>query len=365
MCNQHTLADKSHGYTLSECRERTRLLALYQCWRSFFYEGEHPREKGNRKEISMEILLQVVLLIVGFVMLVKGADWFVGGAAKIADKFGIPHLVVGLTIVAMGTSAPEAAVSISAGLQGSASIAVGNVVGSNIMNILLILGLTAVIKTIAVQTSTVKYEIPFMIGITVLFVCLGFFDGTIGRLDGIVLLVLMVVYLIYLLHMAKAGKTEIEEIDDVGNNNMPMLIAAVIVGGVLIVWGADVTVDAASKIAAALGMSQRLIGLTIVAFGTSLPELITSATAACKGKADIAIGNIVGSNIFNILFVIGITGVITPIPYAASFAMDSIICIVAAVLLFIFVLLNKKLTRTSGIIMLAAYAAYFGYLLVG
>lgn len=310
----------------------------------------------------MQIVIQLLLLVVGFCLLMKGADWFVEGASAIADKFGIPQLVIGLTIVAIGTSLPEAAVSISAALKGSAEITVGNVVGSNIMNILIILGLTSVICAIPVQKSTVRYEIPFVIVITAVLALLGLLDNTVGRIDGVLLWVLMGVYMVYLLKMAKNGTAPEEETK---GKKMPVwkMLLMVVVGAVMIVLGSDVTVDAATQLATIFGMSERFIGLTIVALGTSLPELVTSVTAAVKGKADIAMGNIVGSNIFNILFVVGITAVITPVPYSSNFLVDSLVAIGAAVLLLLCVLKGKKLTRPGGLIMLVGYAVYFVYLM--
>ena len=312
----------------------------------------------------MQIALQLLLLVVGFVMLIKGADWFVDGASKIADKFGIPQLVIGLTIVAMGTSAPEAAVSITSALKGSAGITIGNVVGSNIMNVLVILGLTAVIRAIAVKKSTICYEIPFTIVITVILALLGLIDNTVGRLDGIILWVLMIVYLIYLLRIAKKGQDVVEDVPELTKKDtLPRMLLTIVAGAVLIVWGADVTVDAATELATIFGMSDRLIGLTIVAFGTSLPELVTSVTAAIKGKADIAVGNIVGSNIFNILFVVGTTALITPVVYSGGFMVDTLVAVGTMVLLLVCVLPKKKLGRLGGLVMLAGYAAYFVYLI--
>ena len=309
----------------------------------------------------MEILLQVLLLVVGFVMLMKGADWFVEGASQIADRLGIPQLVIGLTIVAMGTSLPEAAVSISAATQGSAEITIGNVVGSNIMNVLVILGLTAVVCVIPVQKSTVRYEIPFMILITAVLAGLGLADNQVSRPEGLILWAFMILYLFYLLRMAKNGTGG----EEAGGKKRPiwLLILMVLVGAAMIVFGSDITVDAATAIAKIFGMSERFIGLTIVAFGTSLPELVTSVTAAVKGKTDIAVGNIVGSNIFNILFVVGTTALITPVAYNSVFLVDSIIAIAAALFLFLCVFRNKKLGRLGGILMLAAYAGYFVYLI--
>lgn len=312
----------------------------------------------------MAIVYQVVLLVVGFVMLIKGADWFVEGASKIADRFGIPQLVIGLTIVAMGTSAPEAAVSIASALKGSAEITIGNVLGSNILNVLIILGLTAVVRAIAVQKSTIKYEIPFTILVTVLMGVLGLTDGVISRGEGVILWACFLVYMVYLLIMAKKGQnTDGEVKKEEKKDPMWKLILLVIIGVVLIVFGSDVSVDAATALAKIFGMSERLIGLTIVALGTSLPELVTSVTAAIKGKADIAVGNIVGSNIFNILFVVGTTALITPVAYSASFMVDTVTAIATMVLLFICVLPKKKLGRLAGMIMLVSYVAYFIYLI--
>lgn len=314
----------------------------------------------------MNVAVQLLFLVIGFVMLVKGADWFVEGASKVAEKFGIPQLVIGLTIVAIGTSLPEAAVSTSAALKGSAEITIGNVVGSNILNILLILGITSVISPLAVQKSTIKYELPMVIGATVLLAALGLFDGTIGRIDGVILLAGMVLYLLYLLRMARKGQAVAEEQEKEQadkSDGMFKLILLILIGGVMIVWGSDITVDAATELARIFGMSERLIGLTIVAFGTSLPELVTSATAAIKGKADIAVGNIVGSNLFNILFVVGIATTITPVIYQSAFLVDTIVCVATAVLLWVCVLRKQKLERHGGAILLACYVGYFFYLM--
>lgn len=305
------------------------------------------------------ILLQILLLVVGFAMLVKGADWFVDGTAGIARKFGIPQLVIGLTIVAMGTSAPEAAVSITAALKNNAGITIGNVVGSNILNILIILGISAVITALSIQSSTIKYEIPYMIGITLVLLAMGFTGGSVSRLEGGILWILFILYLLYLYRLAKNGKEENIEED---KSPIRLLISA-IVGGIVIVWGSSITVDSASEIAKMIGLSERFIGLTIVALGTSLPELVTSVTAARKGNADIAIGNIVGSNIFNILFVIGTSALITPVPFEANFLIDTTIAALVGVLLWISVFRTKKLTCPWGIVMLVCYGAYFIYLL--
>lgn len=310
----------------------------------------------------MKLLIAIILLVIGFALLVKGADWFVDGAAGIAARFGIPQLVIGLTIVAMGTSAPEAAVSITAALSGNAGITIGNIVGSNILNVLLILGVTAVITNVAVQHSTVKWEMPFMHFITIVLAVLGFTGGTIVFGEGIVLWVLFLIYLGYLFYMAKNGNAE-EETEKM----LPLWkqLLMLVVGICCIVFGSDLTVDNATVIAETFGVDERLIGLTIVAFGTSLPELVTSVTAARKGKADIAIGNIVGSNIFNILFVVGTTALITPVVFETGFLVDSAVALAAGLLLWFGVMKEHQLKRPVGIVMLIAYAAYFVYLLMG
>lgn len=318
----------------------------------------------------MELLLQIILLVVGFAMLIKGADFFVDGAAGVADKFGIPQIIIGLTIVAFGTSAPEAAVSITSALKGSASLAVGNVLGSNIMNVLLILGLTAAIHPIKMQTSTYKIELPFVMFSTVLLAVLGYVGGSIGLVDGIIFWVLLLIFMVYLFRSAKNGRTDLVDMPEEGGETAKpkpvwLLVLLIIGGGVMIVLGSNLTVDSASYIAARFGMSERLIGLTIVAFGTSLPELVTSVIAARKGNSDIAIGNIVGSNIFNILFILGTTALITEIPYAMNFNFDAIVAFAALVILFVLVSnKDKTLKRWGGAVMLASYAAYFVYILI-
>ncbi len=322
----------------------------------------------------MEAVLQIFLLAAGFTMLIKGADFFVDGSSGIASRFGIPQLVVGLTIVAMGTSAPEAAVSISAALKGNAGITIGNVAGSNILNILIILGLTAFLakKIVPVASSTIKYEMPFMTVITFILLWMGYAGNEITRLEGAGLWVVFLLYLFYLLKMAKKG-AEGNSGDDEGDisgkggdkkeKSMAMLLSFTVVGLVLIVIGSSVTVDAATAIARIIGLSERFIGLTIVALGTSLPELFTSVSAARKGNADIAIGNIVGSNIFNILFVVGTSALITPVVFESKFIVDFIVAVAAGVLLWIFSFNGKSLNRAEGGLLLLGYFGYFIYLL--
>lgn len=312
----------------------------------------------------MNIFIAIALLIVGFVMLTKGADWFVDGSSALAFRLGIPQLVIGLTIVAMGTSAPEAAVSITSALKGNEGITVGNVVGSNIMNILLILGIASVIVPLAVQKSTRMIEIPYMIAITVLFGVLGYTGEMVTRVEGGILWIAFLIYLGYLLWMAKKGKEDNEP--DEKQKSLPVQLLMILVGLVCIVLGSDFVVDGATEIAKVIGISERIIGLTIVAFGTSLPELVTSIAAARRGNADIAIGNIVGSNVFNILFVAGTSALISPVVFESKFVLDTAVATATAVLLLVCVC-NKegKLKRSDGIIMLLAYAAYFVKLLIG
>ena len=307
----------------------------------------------------MNIILQLALLTVGFVMLVKGSDWFVDGAASIAAKFRIPQIIIGLTIVAMGTSAPEAAVSITAASAGSADITVGNIVGSNILNVLVILGLSAAIIAVPIGKSTQKIDAPFMIAISAIFLLLGW-DGTITRLDGVILLVLFISYIGYMIWSALHANEEGDEIKDM---KVWQMCLATVGGLALVVWGADVAVDAATELATIFGMSERFIGLTVVALGTSLPELFTSVTAARKGNADIAIGNIVGSNLFNILFVVGLSSMIIDVPFAPNFRIDMAVAIAAPLFMWLASLKGMKLVRWHGIVMLAGYVAYFLYLL--
>lgn len=306
----------------------------------------------------------IVGLIIGFLLLIKGADFFVEGASKIAEKFHIPQIVIGLTIVAFGTSAPEAAISINAALQGNAGISIGNVVGSNIMNILLILGITAVIAKVPVKKTTLQIEMPFVVVITLVLLLLGKLGGQLSRLDGGILWVLFLFFLYYLYRLSKKGNGEGEEETSLRpKDTIPRLLILTLVGLICIVVGSDVTVNGATGIAKAIGISDRIIGLTVVAFGTSLPELITSTTAAMRGKTDIAVGNIVGSNIFNILFVIGTAALISPIGFADKFIFDTVMAIIAAILLFAFCFRKRELTRVGGIFMLLIYAAYFIYIL--
>lgn len=308
------------------------------------------------------MLWQVMILLAGFLFLVKGADWFVEGAACIAKKLGIPQLVIGLTIVAMGTSMPEAAVSVTAAMQQNAGITVGNVVGSNILNILIILGITAVITNVTIQRSTLHYEIPFMLAVTALLLGFGITGGRITFMEGVIFWIFFLAYLGYLFVMAR--KENAGEEGTVKDFPIWKCLLLMVLGGILVVKGSDFAVSGASAIARYFGMSERFIGLTIVALGTSLPELVTSVTAARRGNAGIAIGNIVGSNIFNILFVIGTAALICPVPFERKFIADTVIAIGAGVVLWLGTFRNRELRKPCGIVMLLCYAAYFAYLCV-
>ena len=314
----------------------------------------------------MSVFLNVLFLLLGFVFLAKGADFFVDGASSIAKRFNIPQIVIGLTIVAMGTSMPEAAVSIKAAISGNADISIGNVVGSNILNILIILGVSSVVFPLAVKRITQKIDIPIVIGASVTLLLLGLL-GKIYFWGGIILLLMFVAYLTYLFFTAKNNK---ESGDDNSSGekteikDMPVWKSSifVVLGATLIIFGSEFAVETATSLAKMAGWSDAFIGLTIVALGTSLPELFTSVMAAIKKNSDIAIGNIVGSNIFNILFILGITSLITPINFVSSFLIDTAISIACAVLLLVLSLRSGKLNRWGGAVMLLSYGGYFVYL---
>lgn len=307
----------------------------------------------------MAIFLNILFLILGFVFLAKGADFFVDGASSIAKRFKIPQLVIGLTIVAMGTSMPEAAVSIKAAISGNADISIGNVVGSNILNILIILGVSSVIFPLMVKKSTLRVDIPIVIGATTVLFLLGL-SGKVFWWGGLIMLLGFGIYLTYLFIGAKKNNED----DETEIKDMPIWksVIFVILGIALIIFGSEFAVETATNLAKMAGWSDAFIGLTIVALGTSLPELFTSVMAAIKKNPDIAIGNVVGSNIFNILFILGITSLIIPINFAPSFLIDTVISLSCAVLLLVLSLKGGKLKRWGGAIMLISYGGYFAYL---
>lgn len=322
----------------------------------------------------MQILTMILLLVGGLALLTKGADVFVDGASGLASKLGIPPLVIGLTIVALGTSAPEAAISIVSSIQAADAITIANVFGSNIVNVLVILGLTSLIAEIPVQKSTLLVEIPFVFVTTALLLLLCINGGVLGRLDAAVLLALLFGYLIYLVFSVKgaekdeggAGAAAELAGGQLGRDerSVKRLVAISVAGAAAICVGARFTVDGATQLAQMLGMTERVIGLTVVAMGTSLPELVTSITAARKGQTDIAFGNVVGSSILNILFVLGVSGIISPVPFAPELMFDGVISIVAMVLVWLVCVRNRKLSRIGGVSLLLVYAVYLGYILL-
>ena len=309
----------------------------------------------------MELVLSVLLLAVGFVLLVKGADWFVDGSSSVARLLKIPSVIIGLTIVSIGTSAPEAAVSITASLAGSNEIAVSNVVGSNIFNLLVVIGVCAIIKSFATDKDIIKRDLPINTIVSVILLGM-ILDGTLSRIDGIILLALMVLYILMLVKNALKNRDEGEEIKTMSPLKSILFI---IVGIAAIVLGGDFVVDNAKVIASALGMGDMLIGLTIVAVGTSLPELVTSIVAARKGESGLALGNAVGSCIFNILLILGISSTLSPIqlsPVSASESIvDASVLIGVTVLTYLFSRTKEKTVRWEGIIYVLVYSAYIAY----
>lgn len=305
-------------------------------------------------------MLMYALLIVGFVLLIKGADFFVDGSSSIARILKVPSVVIGLTIVAMGTSAPEAAVSITAGISGNSDISLGNVIGSNIFNLLMVIGISAIIHPIKSQTEIIKRDMWWNIGISaILFLFL--FDRKISRFEGILLLFGMATYLFFVIRSAIKNRSDGETLTTM---SVPKSILAMILGLAAIIIGGNLVVDNASLIAKAWGMSDTLVGLTIVAIGTSLPELVTSIVAARKGDSGIALGNAVGSCIFNIMFILGMAAVLTPIHAAPELIIDSVILIFVSVIMLIFALSKKSTNRLEGIICTILYVTYSIYIIL-
>lgn len=313
----------------------------------------------------------VLFLVLGFVFLVKGADIFVEGSSSIAKRLHVPSIIIGLTIVAMGTSLPETAVSVTASLANNNALAVSNAVGSNIFNLMVVIGFCAVLTPVAVQRDVLKRDFPFSMLCAVLLFALGCIGPMIlGHFDGVILLVLFAVYVVFLIRSAlkasKSGNTSddesiaaAEEMKMISVSKSIFFIAA---GAVGIALGGDVVVNSASNIATKFGMSQTLVGLTIVSIGTSLPELVTSIVAARKNEVDMALGNAIGSNIFNILMVLGIASAISPIAFLTENLVDIAILMVFSVLVWIFAWTRRKLTKPEGAVMLLLYAAYVVYI---
>lgn len=320
------------------------------------------------------MLKSVIFLLIGFLLLVKGADWFVEGASSIARHLRIPSLVIGLTIVAFGTSAPELAVSITAAIKGSNDIAIGNVVGSNIFNLLVVIGMSAMICPLSIKPSIIKKDYPLSI-VAVLLLNVLIMDQlftknspmTLGRLDGIFLLIGFGIFMYLTIKDAFKSRAKnlcVPEAETAIGYPMGKSILISLVGLAGIIIGGDMTVNGAKEIARAFGLSEALIGLTIVAVGTSLPELVTSIVAAKKGESDIAIGNVVGSNIFNIFLILGVSSTILPMNISKTYLYDVGLLTIVSILIYIPILLKKKIGRVMGTIMTCSYIAYTAYLIM-
>lgn len=327
--------------------------------------------------------MNYILLLIGFALLVKGADYFVDGSSNIAKKLRIPSLIIGLTIVAFGTSAPEAAVSITASINGQNGMAIGNVIGSNIFNLLMVIGASGIIKPLLVEKSILSREFPFTLLISIILIILSsdilFFNSsinTINRIDGIILLILFIVFLYYLINSAMKNRkeslcdTETSADLDMSNiksieksNTMIKSILISVIGIAAIIFGGNLVVDSASNIASSFGVNDQLIGLTIVSIGTSLPEFVTSIIAATKGESDLALGNVLGSNIFNILFVIGASALISPMTVDPKLIIDGAIMILSTILVYFYAYRKNDISKFESITLSLLYFGYMGYLI--
>ena len=303
--------------------------------------------------------MDYIFLIIGFVLLIKGADFFVDGSAALAGYLKVPSVIIGLTIVAIGTSLPEAAVSISAGLAGSNEIAVSNIVGSNIFNTLVVVGASALIRPFKADSQIVKRDLPVNFVVTIILY-LFVIGGMLSRIEGLILLAGIITYITVMVRSALKNRVE-EEIEPISLSKAALFIA---LGLAAVVFGGDVVVDSATAIAKSLGLSETLIGLTIVAIGTSLPELVTSVVASRKGESGLALGNAIGSNIFNILFILGMSSTLMPIPVVSENITDTLVLIGICVLIYAFARFGEKIGRGKGLIMIAIYIAYTAYIIM-
>lgn len=305
--------------------------------------------------------MEFILLLVGFVFLIKGADAFVDGSSSLAKIFKIPTVIIGLTIVAMGTSAPEASVSLNAALVGNNDIAISNVVGSNIFNSLIVVGVCAFLKSFAVDQQLISRDLPINIGISILL-CLMMIDGKLSRIEGVILFIGIVSYILLMIYSALKNRSEGEDVE-----SMPLwkCLVYIAVGIVAVIIGGNMVVDNASKIAVMFGLSQNFIGLTIIALGTSLPELVTSVVATSKGESGLALGNAIGSNIFNILFILGMSATIHPLNVQVNETLiDGMVMAVVAIVMYIFSRTKGKLDKREGFICILSYIAYTIYLFI-
>ena len=315
--------------------------------------------------------LAILFLVIGFVFLVKGADIFVEGSSSIAKKFKVPSIIIGLTIVAMGTSLPEAAVSVTASIANKNALAVSNVLGSNIFNLMMVIGVCAIMTPVAVNKATLKRDFPFSVICAILLLVLGLIGPmSLGHADGVIFLILFAGFIGLMIRSAmKASKEgnavaseEIEAAEEIKIMPVWKSLLFIVIGAVGIIIGCDVVVDSASNIAAKFGMSQTLIGLTIVSVGTSLPELVTSIVAARKNEVDMALGNAIGSNVFNILFVLGIAGAISPMAFLTENVIDIVILVVFSLIVWLFAWTKKEIKRGEGLIMVLLYVLYVVYI---
>ena len=339
---------------------------------------DHAKEKNMEKLINnAPFALVLVFLVIGFVLLIKGADFFVEGSSSVAKRLHVPSIIIGLTIVAMGTSLPETAVSVSASLAGNNELAVSNVVGSNIFNLMVVIGVCAMIATVEVARETIRRDIPLSLicaGLLLLLGIIGLGDQTkmtLGHFDGVIFIGLFAGYIFYMIRIALKANKEGKKVEIEGGSDeeiklisVPLSIIFIVGGAAAIAFGGDLTVDAASRIASDLGMTQTLIGLTIVSIGTSLPELVTSIVAARKNEVDMALGNAIGSNVFNILMVLGIASAISPISIITENIIDLCVLIAFTVCVWIFAGSKKKIGRVEGFCMVALYAAYAVYIII-
>lgn len=324
--------------------------------------------------MGVTILKAVFVLIIGFVLLIKGADFFVEGASSVAKMLKVPSLIIGMTIVAMGTSLPETSVSIAASMNNQNTLAVSNVVGSNIFNLMVVLGVCAVITELKVSKDVLKRDYPFSVLCAILLLVAGVIGMTLGRMDGIIFLVIFAVFIFYLIKSAldarKSGEIsekeremneEMEEMED-----LPVwkCILYIIGGAIAIKYGGDWVVDSASVIATSFGISATLVGLTICSVGTSLPELVTSIVAARKNELDMAVGNVVGSNVFNILMVLGIAATVSPIAFLTENIIDIVVLLVFSLITWVLCVTQKKLSKKEGILMLVLYTIYLVYICI-
>ncbi|MBQ5426646.1 MAG: calcium/sodium antiporter [Pseudobutyrivibrio sp.] len=312
----------------------------------------------------------LLLLVVGFLFLIKGADFFVEGASAVAKKLHVPALVIGMTIVAMGTSLPELSVSVTASLAGSNQLAIGNVIGSNIFNLMVVLGSCALFSALEVSDDTIKKDFPFSVACAIALMIMGLIGNSVGHIDGAILLVVFIIFLASMLKAAKKSRKDAASLaeEDVEKEivDIPtwLCIIYIVGGAVAIKFGGDWVVDSCTTLALKFGMSETLVGLTIVALGTSLPELVTSIVAAKKNELDMAIGNVVGSNVFNILLILGTAGAISPMTYLTVNAIDTLILVGFSAIVWAMCLKKKNLNRANGIIMLLLYAVYLGYIIL-